>query len=92
LQKFDMERFNLTKLNNGHMKEQYTSKCKTWKISIALENLDLTVDINRSWESMIEYLNSGQGVYVSIYYSDINNGLMKNTQYYYMKFAIVEKL
>jgi hypothetical protein len=29
LQKFDMERFNLTKLNNGHMKEQYTSKCKT---------------------------------------------------------------
>jgi hypothetical protein len=49
-QKFDMERFNLKKLNKAEGKEQYQVKISNR--FIALENLDDDMDINRAWETI----------------------------------------
>jgi hypothetical protein len=48
-QKFDMQRFDLRKLNNAEVKEQYGVKISNR--FAALENLDDNVDINRAWEN-----------------------------------------
>jgi hypothetical protein len=51
-QKFDMERFNLKKIDEVEGKEQYLVE-----ISLrfaAMENLDYDVDINRAWETIRE--------------------------------------
>jgi hypothetical protein len=45
--KMDMERFNLKKLNEGEVKEQYQVTIKN-KFS-ALENLGINGDNNRAW-------------------------------------------
>ena len=49
-QKFDMERFNLRKLNELEVRKQYqiqiSNKCA------ALENLNVSEDINRAWENI----------------------------------------
>jgi uncharacterized FlaG/YvyC family protein len=49
-QKIDRERFNVNKLNEGNVKEQY--QVMITKKSAALENLDDSGDINRAWENI----------------------------------------
>jgi hypothetical protein len=50
--KFDMERFNLKKLNEVESEEQYQVKIPDR--FAALENLYDDVDINRAWETIRE--------------------------------------
>jgi hypothetical protein len=51
----DMERFNLKKLNEGEVKEQYQVTIKN-RFS-ALENLEDNGDINRAWDGIRENIN-----------------------------------
>jgi hypothetical protein len=51
-QKIDMEKFNVKKLNEGDVKEQY--QITTRKNFAALENLEDNGDINRAWDSIRE--------------------------------------
>ena len=51
-QKFDVERFNLRKLNEMEVKKQYQIKILS-RFS-ALENLSDSKDINRAWENIKE--------------------------------------
>jgi hypothetical protein len=48
----DMDRFNLKKLNEGEVKEQYQVTTKN-RFS-ALENLEGNGDINRAWDAIRE--------------------------------------
>jgi hypothetical protein len=48
----DMDRFNLKKLNEGEVKEQYQVTIKN-RFS-ALENLEDNGDINRAWDAIRE--------------------------------------
>jgi hypothetical protein len=54
VQKFDMEKFNLKKLNDVEVKEQY--QVKNSNMFAPLKNLDNddndNVDTNRAWESI----------------------------------------
>jgi hypothetical protein len=50
MQKFDMERFNLKKLDKVENREQY--RVEISNRYAALENLDDDVDINRAWETV----------------------------------------
>jgi hypothetical protein len=50
--KMDMDRFNLKKLNEGEIKEQYQVTMKN-RVS-SLENLDDNADINRVWDAVRE--------------------------------------
>jgi hypothetical protein len=53
-QKFDLEGFDLTKLDDVEVKEKYQAE-----ISIAaLENLDESFDINNTWESIRENIKT----------------------------------
>jgi DNA repair ATPase RecN len=49
-QKIDMERFNVKKLNEGDVKEQYQVTIRNK--SAALENLQDSGDINRAWDNI----------------------------------------
>jgi glycine betaine/choline ABC-type transport system substrate-binding protein len=49
-QKIDMERFNVKKLNEGDVKEQYQVMIRN-KFA-ALENLEDSGDINRAWDNI----------------------------------------
>jgi hypothetical protein len=51
-QEFDMETFNLKKLNEVEGKEHYQVEISNR--FTALENLDDDVDINRAWETIRE--------------------------------------
>jgi hypothetical protein len=51
-QKIDMERFNLKKLNEGVVKEQYQVTIRSR--FAALENLEDSGDINRAWDNIRE--------------------------------------
>jgi hypothetical protein len=46
--KIDTERFNVKKLNEGNVKEQY--QITTRKKSATLENIENNGDINRAWD------------------------------------------
>jgi hypothetical protein len=50
--KMDMDRFNLNKLNKGKVKQQYQVTIKN-RFS-ALENLKDNGDINRAWDTITE--------------------------------------
>ena len=52
-QKFDVERFNLRKLNELVVRKQY--QIEITNRFAALENLSDDEDINRAWESIKEY-------------------------------------
>jgi uncharacterized FlaG/YvyC family protein len=49
-QKIDTERFNVKKLNEGDVKEQYQVKIRN--TFAALENLEDSGDINRAWDNI----------------------------------------
>jgi glycine betaine/choline ABC-type transport system substrate-binding protein len=51
-QKMDMERFNVKKLNEEYVKEQYQVTIRN-KFA-ALENLEDSGDINRAWNNIRE--------------------------------------
>jgi uncharacterized FlaG/YvyC family protein len=51
-QKIDTERFNVKKLNEGDVKEQYQVTIRN-KFA-ALENLEDSGDINRAWDNIRE--------------------------------------
>jgi DNA repair ATPase RecN len=51
-QKFDMRRFDVRKLNDAEVKEQY--QVKITNRFAALENFDDNVDMNRAWENIRE--------------------------------------
>jgi hypothetical protein len=53
-----MERFNLKKLKEVEVKEQY--RVEISNRFAALEELDTEVDINRAWEAIREYKNFSQ--------------------------------
>jgi hypothetical protein len=55
-QKFDMHRFDLRKINDAEVKEQYQAKI-TNRFA-ALENFDDNVDINRAWENIKENIKT----------------------------------
>ena len=55
-QKFEGERFNLRKLNELEVKEQY--KIEITDRFAALENLDVDEDLNRDWENIKEKIKS----------------------------------
>jgi hypothetical protein len=54
-QKIDTERFNVKKLNEGDVKEQYQVTIRN-KFA-ALENLEDSGDINWAWDNIIENIN-----------------------------------
>jgi hypothetical protein len=60
----DIDRFNLNKLNEGEVKEQYQVTIKN-RFS-ALENSEDNGDINRACEREREYKNFCQRVYRSL--------------------------
>jgi hypothetical protein len=49
--KMDMDRFNLKKLNEGEVRDQYQVKTVKNRFS-ALENLEDNGDINRAWNAI----------------------------------------
>jgi hypothetical protein len=55
-QKFDVERFNLRKLNELQIKKQYQINISNK--SAALENLSDSKDINRAWENVKENIKT----------------------------------
>jgi hypothetical protein len=55
-QKFDMQRFDLRKLNDAEVKEQYQVKITNG--FAALENCDDKVDMNTAWENIRENIKT----------------------------------
>jgi copper oxidase (laccase) domain-containing protein len=55
-QNFDLERFDLKKLDDVGVKEQYQVEIST--IFTALESADKGFDINNAWESIRENLKT----------------------------------
>jgi hypothetical protein len=54
--KFDMQRFDLRKLNDAEVKEQY--QIKLTNRFATLENFDGNVDMNRAWENIRENIKT----------------------------------
>jgi hypothetical protein len=55
-QKFDIQRFDLRKLNNAEVKEQYQVKI-TNRFATS-ENCDDNVDMNTAWENIRENIKT----------------------------------
>jgi DNA repair ATPase RecN len=55
-QKFDMQRFDLRKLNEAEVKKQ--CQVKITNRFAALENFDDNVDMNRAWENITENIKT----------------------------------
>jgi hypothetical protein len=68
LHKFNMERFNLKKLNEVEGKEKYCVEVSDR--SAALEDLDAEVEINTAWEAIRE--NIKMSVKESLDYYELN--------------------
>jgi len=76
-QKFDSQRFNLKKLNEPEVREQYQIEFRNR--FAALENLNDDEDVNRTWEHIKENIQtSAKIVWVCMHLSRINTGLMTN--------------
>jgi hypothetical protein len=83
-QKFDAERFNLKKLSELEVRKQYQIKISNR--FAALENLNVSEDINRAWENIRVSKSQLKRVYGSMKGSSINHGfLTKNVQNFYIK-------
>ena len=76
-QKFDRQRFNLRKLNEPEVREQYQIEV-TNKFA-ASENFSGDEDVDRTWENIKENLKpQRKKIWVCTNRSGINPGLMKN--------------
>ena len=73
-QRFDRQRFNLRKLNEPEVREQYQIEI-TNKFA-ALENSENDKDVNRTWENIKENIQTSVRVWVWMNLSRINPGLM----------------
>jgi hypothetical protein len=76
--KMDMDRFNLKKLNEWEVMEQYQVTIKT-KFS-ALENLEDTGDINRAWDAIRENIKISGKECIGHCEAKSYHGLMRNVQ------------
>jgi hypothetical protein len=65
-----MQRFDIRKLSDAEVKEQYQVKIK-YRFA-ALENFGYNVDMNRAWENIRENIN----ISAKESLSSINHGLM----------------
>jgi hypothetical protein len=80
----DIDRFNLKKLNEGEVKEQYQVTIKN-RFS-ALENLKDSGDISRAWDAIRENIKiSAKECIGHCEGSVINHGLMRNVQNWLIK-------
>jgi arginine utilization protein RocB len=78
-QKTDTERFNVKKLNDEDVKEQY--QVTTRNKFAALEYLEDSGDINRAWDNIRENIKtSAQQSLVLVNQSTANCGLMRDVQ------------
>jgi hypothetical protein len=79
-QKFDAERFNLKKLSELEVRNQYQIKLSNR--FAALENLNVSEDINRAWENIKVSIKISAKETLGLYMkgSSINHGLTKNVQ------------
>jgi hypothetical protein len=78
-QKIGMDRFDVNKLNERDVKEQYqvTNRNKF----AALENLEDSGDINGAWGKIkVNIKTSAQDSLGFVNQSTVNNGLMRNVQ------------
>jgi DNA repair ATPase RecN len=85
VQKSNMERFNLKKLNDVEVKEEYWIEISN-RYAV-LDNLDDdNVDINRTGKVLqkIQKLQP-QRIYVIMTSNNVNHGLIKSVQNYYIK-------
>jgi hypothetical protein len=82
-QKIDTERFNVKKLNEGDVKDQYQVTIRN--MFAALENLEDNGDINRAWDNIRE--NIKILAQESLGYCESNRGLMRNVQNWLSKEA-----
>jgi len=64
-QKFDVERFNLRKLNELEVRKQYQIKISNG--FAALENLSDCENINRDWENIKENIKTSAKEYLGLY-------------------------
>jgi hypothetical protein len=81
-QKFHMQIFDLGKLNDAEVKEQYQVKISNR--FVALRNLDDNVDINNAWKNIRENINNSAKESPG-HELNMNHGLMKNVQNYYIQ-------
>jgi poly-beta-hydroxyalkanoate depolymerase len=72
-QKFDMQRFDLRKLDDAEVKEQYQVRIRNR--FAALEDFDDNMTMNRAWENI-----QPKRALVITSYSSINHGLIMNVQ------------
>ena len=73
---FDRQRFNLRKLNEPEVREQY--QIDITNRFAALENSDDDEDVNRTWENIKETIQTSAKESLGLNLSRINPGLMKN--------------
>jgi hypothetical protein len=64
-QKFDLERFNLGKLDELEVRKQYQIKISNR--FAALENVSDSEDINRAWEYIKEYTKTSAKMSLGLY-------------------------
>jgi len=76
-QRFDRQRFNLRKLNEQGVREQYQNEI-TNRFA-ALENTNVDEDVNRTWENIKENIQTSVKESLGLHELKQNNsGLMKN--------------
>ena len=66
-QKFDVDRFNIRKLNELEVRKQYQITRKILNRIVALENLGDSEDINRAWENLKENIKTSAKEGLSLY-------------------------
>jgi hypothetical protein len=77
--KFDAERFNLKKLSELEVRKQYEIKIST--SFAALENLNISEDINGAWENIKDSIKISAKYSLGLYErKQPNEGLTKNVQ------------
>jgi len=75
-QRFDMQRFNLRKLNEPEVTEKY--QIEITNRFAALENSDDDKDVDRTWENIKENIQTSAKESLGLNLSRIKPGLMKN--------------
>jgi hypothetical protein len=83
-EKIDAERFNVQKLNEVDVKEEYQVTIRN-KLA-ALGNLEDSGDINRAWDNIRGNIKiSAQRVQVVVNQSNVNRGLMRDVQNWFIE-------
>ena len=75
-QRFDRQRFNLRKLNEPEVREQY--QVEITNRFAALENSDDDEDVNRTWENIKENIQTSAKIFMSKLHTFLLLKLLKN--------------